>query len=169
MARLMAASQRGDRQAYDALLTLMETILRRYFRKRISECAVDDLIQETLIAIHTKRASWDPRRPFLPWLTVIARYRWIDHLRRHYRAAETQLDEATYAEDGEATIIARLGCARLLERLPPAQAAAIRTTRIDGLSVIEAAAVLGQSVSLVKINVHRGLKRLSLMVEDERT
>lgn len=167
LARLMIASQDGDSEAYDTLLTVTESLLRRYFRNRIVEHAVDDLIQETLISLHTKRATWDRRRAFLPWLTVIARYRWVDHLRRHYRAAESAIDETIGVESGEAAIVARFGCEQLLKQLPPTQAAAIRKTRIEGLSIIEAAAALGQSESLIKVNVHRGLKRLSLLVEAE--
>lgn len=167
LARLMAAGQNGDRQAYDTLLALTETLLRRYFRNRIADSAIDDLIQETLISLHEKRATWDRRRAFLPWLTVIARYRWVDHLRRDYRAATKALDETIGIESDETAIFARFGCEQLLQRLPPAQAQAIRKTRIDGLSIIEAASALGQSEALIKVNVHRGLKRLSLLIEAE--
>ena len=163
----MAAAQDGDRQAYDKLLALTETLLRRYFRNRIAESAIDDLVQETLISLHKKRATWDRTRAFLPWLTVIARYRWVDQLRRAYRTAARELDETIGIESDETAILARFGCEQLLQQLPPAQAEAIRKTRIDGLSTIEAAAALGQSEALVKVNVHRGIKRLSLLIEAE--
>lgn len=167
LARLMAAAQRGDRAAYRALLLLVGPLLGRFFRRRVADSALDDLVQDTLMAFHTKRDSWDPARPFLPWLCAIARYRWIDHLRRHYAAAEQALDDSPGIEDGEAAIIARLGCDQLLAHLPEPQAAAIRVTRIEGLSTTEAAARLGQSESLIKVNVHRGLKKLAALVEED--
>ncbi len=167
LARLMAAAQAGDRVAYRQLLGLCVPLLARFFKRRIAEAAVDDLVQETLMSVHRKLDTWDPDRRFLPWLAAIARYRWIDQLRRGYRAAETALDDDIGVASDETAIIARLGVERLLERLPAKQAAAIRATRIEGLSMAEASAMLGQSESLVAVNVHRGLKRLSMMVEDE--
>lgn len=167
LARLMVAAQAGDRVAYRRLLGLCVPLLERFFRRRIAEAAVDDLVQETLMSMHRKRDTWDASRRFLPWLAAIARYRWIDQLRRGYRAAETGLDEDISVDSGEAAIIARLGVDRLLGRLPMGQAAAIRAMRIEGLSVAEASVRLGQSESLIAVNVHRGLKKLALMVEDE--
>lgn len=167
LARLMLASQRGDRQAYLALLGLAVPLLQRFFRRRVAESALDDLVQDTLMALHRKRDSWDPSRPFLPWLSAIARYRWVDHLRRHYAAAEQELVDVHGVDSDEAGIFARFGCERLLSQLPAPQAAAIRVTRIEGLSTAEAAARLGQSESLIKVNVHRGLKKLASLVEED--
>jgi RNA polymerase sigma-70 factor (ECF subfamily) len=167
LARLMAQSQRGDRDAYRALLTLVGPLLGRFFCRRVADSALDDLVQDTLMALHRKRHSWDPSRPFLPWLSAIARYRWVDHLRRHYAAAEQALNDSHGIDSGESAIIARFGCDRLLGQLPEPQAAAIRATRIEGLSTAEASVRLGQSESLIKVNVHRGLKKLAAMVEEE--
>ena len=89
-------------------------------------------MQETPIALHTKRASWDPARPFLPWLAAIARYRWVDHLRRLYRADERELNEQMHGSDDEPTIAARISLDRLLGLLPPAQERAIALVRIKG-------------------------------------
>lgn len=75
LARLMAASQRGDRQAYSALLQAAHRWLRRYFARRVPPAQIDDLCQEVLMALHAKRATYDPQRAFLPWLAAIARYR----------------------------------------------------------------------------------------------
>lgn len=168
LSRLMAATQRGDKAAYRQLLGLCSILLRRFYLRRLPESALDDLVQETLLSLHRKRDSWDPARPFLPWLAAIARYRWVDHLRRVYARPEAALEDAFGVESGEAAIIARFGCDTLLAKLPPAQAAAIRATRIEGLSIAEASVALGQSESLVKVNVHRGLKRLAACVEDDR-
>lgn len=168
LARLMANSQRGDHDAYRALLALSIPLLQRFFRRQVPPSVVDDLVQDTLMSLHRKRESWDPTRSFLPWLLAIARYRWVDHLRRYYAAAEEELLDGHGADSGESAIIARLGCDRLLLQLPGAQANAIRATRIEGLSTSQAAERLGQSESLVKVNVHRGLKKLATLVEDEK-
>ena len=167
LARLMRAGQSGDRIAYRQLLALCLPLLHRFFRNRVPEGAVDDLVQETLMSLHGKRDTWDPARPFLPWLSAIARYRWVDHLRRVYARPEAELGDDFGVESGEAAIIARFGCDKLLARIPPAQAAAIRAVRIEGLSMAEAGARLGQSEGLVKVNVHRGLKRMAALVEDD--
>jgi RNA polymerase sigma-70 factor (ECF subfamily) len=167
LARLMVLAQRGDVSAYRQLLGLCAPLIRRFYARRLPDVALDDLVQETLMSLHRKRDSWDPSRPFIPWMAAIARYRWVDHLRQVYAAPEAELHDAFGIESGEAAIAARFGCHRLLAMLPPAQADAIRVTRIEGLSTAEAAARLGQSESLVKVNVHRGLKKLAALVEDE--
>jgi RNA polymerase sigma-70 factor (ECF subfamily) len=165
LARLMAMSQKGDRQAYATLLTECQHWLRRYYSRRIAPSQLDDLVQETLMALHSKLATWDPSRPFLPWMAAIARYRWVDHLRRLYRADECELDGEFAGADDEPAIAARISIDRLLGLLPDPQARAIALVKIEGLSVAEASAATGQSESLVKVNIHRGLKKLATMVE----
>lgn len=167
LARLMALSQHGDKQAYAALLEACQRWLRGYYSRRIAPSHLDDLVQETLIALHTKRASWDPARPFLPWLAAIARYRWVDHLRRLYRADEHELREELIGTDDEPAVAARISLDRLLGLLPPAQERAIALVKIEGLSIAEASAATGQSEALVKVNIHRGLKKLAHMIEKE--
>ena len=167
LAQLMAMAQDGDASAYRTLLAECQTWLVRYFARRIAPHAVDDLVQDTLISVHRKRASFDPARPFLPWLAAIARYRWIDQLRRHYRADETELNEAMVADPHDPAVLARIGIERLLAFLPPPQAAVIRLVKIDGLSIADAATRSGQSEALVKVNIHRGIKKMSSLVESE--
>ncbi|TAD74984.1 MAG: sigma-70 family RNA polymerase sigma factor [Sphingomonadales bacterium] len=167
LARLMSLSQAGDRQAYATLLEACQRWLRGYYSRRIAPSSLDDLVQETLIALHTKRASWDASRPFLPWLAAIARYRWVDHLRKLYRANEDELREELIGSDSEPEIAARLSLERLLALLPPAQERVIALVKIEGLSISEASQATGQSESLVKVNIHRGLKKLALMIEKE--
>lgn len=164
-ARLMVMSQKGDRQAYATLLSECQRWLSRYFSRRIAPAQLDDLVQDTLIALHKKLATWDPSRPFLPWLAAIARYRWVDHLRRLYRAGECELVTDFAGQDEEPAIAARISIDRLLGLLPDAQARAIELVKIEGLSIAEASHATGQSESLVKVNIHRGLKKLAHMVE----
>lgn len=166
LARMMRLSQAGDQAAYRALLGTVRDWLRRYFARRIAPAHVDDLVQDTLIALHAKRATYDPDRPFLPWLAAIARYRWVDALRRARHDAAIEESTATAASQEDA-VLARLSLSALIARLPPGQANAILLTRVEGRSVVEAARLCGQSETLVKVNVHRGLKRLALLVESE--
>lgn len=165
--RLMIASQGGDRRAYTVLLTEVQLWLERYFRRRVAPAQLDDLVQEVLLALHAKRATWDETRAFLPWLAAIARYRWIDHLRRVYRSAEDALEDHDSAEDSdEEAVLARMSLERLFVHLPQGQCEAIDLVKIKGLSVTEAAERSGQSESLIKVNIHRGLRKLSALVEE---
>lgn len=167
LSRLMAMAQQGDKLAYSTLLSECQRWLARYFSKRIAPAAVDDLVQETLVSLHRKRATYEASRPFLPWLAAIARYRWVDQLRKTYRADETELAGELAVASGELAIIARISIDRLFEQLPAKQAEVIRLVKIDGLSISEAAARTGQSEPLVKVNIHRGLKKLAALVERE--
>ena len=166
LTRLAGLAQRGDKQAYAALLGAAQLWLQRYLRRRTSPCQLDDLVQETLLSVHRKLASYEPSRPFTPWLAAIARYRFVDHLRQTYRRAEDELTaDLAVEESPEAEITARISLERLFEALPDAQQRAIALVRIEGLSIAEASQSTGQSESLVKVNIHRGLKRLAALVE----
>lgn len=166
LARLMAASQRGDRAAYRALLGDCRIWLSRYFARRIAPHQIDDLVQETLVSMHRKLSTWDSGRAFLPWLAAIARYRWIDALRRQKDEAELGEGDAVVGAEDDA-VNARLSLDRLLTHLPQGQAQAITLVKIEGASIAEAAHISGQSESLVKVNIHRGLKKLAALIESE--
>ncbi len=164
---LMIKSQGGDRLCYSSLLAEADKWLRRYFSGKINPAAVDDLVQETLISLHRKRSSYNPERPFLPWLAAIGRYRWIDSLRKIYRHEHGQLHEEMVADPQGESVTAKVSLERLLGMIPERQAEVIQLVKIEGLTIHEASAMSGQSESLVKVNIHRGLKKLSAMVEAE--
>jgi len=166
LARLMVAGQKGDKSAYNVLLSEAGLWLERYFRRRVPPHQLDDLVQDVLLALHNKRATYDPERPFLPWLAAIARYRWVDHLRKVYKHESDLLGDNDAVEDShEDAIAARVSLERLFVQLPKKQAEVIELVKISGHSVREAARRTGQSESLVKVNIHRGLKKLSALVE----
>ncbi|WBY16559.1 sigma-70 family RNA polymerase sigma factor [Erythrobacteraceae bacterium WH01K] len=166
MSHLMRKSQLGDKRAYAVLLDECAAWLQRNFPKRVPRHQLDDLVQDVLVSLHRKRASWDPDRAFMPWLAAIARYRWVDHLRRVYRSAEDELRDADAPHDSEEeAVMARMSLDRLFVQLPEKQADVIELVTIEGLSIAEAPRRTGQSESLVKVNIHRGLKKLSAMVE----
>lgn len=164
---LMVAAQGGDAAAYRRLLGAVRTWLHRYFSNRLPPAIVDDAVQDTLLAIHEKRHTFDPAQPFGPWLAAIARYKWIDRLRHMRRHATEPLDDTEAVEDhGEAVTTAR-ALERLLATLKPAQADAIRLVKLEGYSIDEASARTGQTQSLVKVNIHRGLGRLAALVRHD--
>ena len=162
---MMIAAQAGQAGPYRRLLAELRPWLVRYFARRLPPASVEDAVQETLIAIHTKRHTWQPDRPFGPWLAGIARYKWIDRLRAAARHAAGELPETLSTPDHEAAVISAAALHGLMASLKPAQADVIRLVKLDGLSIEEAAARTGQSVALVKVNIHRGLGRLARIVE----
>jgi len=165
--RLMRAGQAGDKAAYRTALSAAQDWLKRYFAKRIAPQMVDDLVQETLLSLHNKRASFDASRPFYPWLAAIARYRWIDMLRKLSKLPEEDVDAEPSIPSMEEPVVARLSIDRLMTQIPPAQANCITLTKVEGMSIAEVAAMTGQSESAVKVNIHRGLKKLAALVESE--
>jgi RNA polymerase sigma-70 factor (ECF subfamily) len=162
---LMAVAQRGEAAPYRRLLDELRPWLMRYFGRRLPPSAIEDAVQETLIAIHAKRHTFEPDRPFGPWLAGIARYKWIDRLRIAGRHAADELPETLSTPDHGAAVTSAAALEGLMARLKPAQADVIRLVKLDGLSIEEAATRTGQSVSLVKVNIHRGLGRLAKIVE----
>ncbi|MFK7831310.1 MAG: sigma-70 family RNA polymerase sigma factor [Congregibacter sp.] len=166
LAQLMCRAQQGDKNAYTVLLTEVQLWLERFFRRRCAPSQIDDLVQEVLIGVHNKRASYDPARPFLPWLAAIARYRWVDHLRRVYRNEEEALTDYDAPQVGEEeAIMARLSLDQMFVQIPRHQSQVIEWVKIEGLSVREAAKRGGQTEAAVKVNIHRGLKKLAALVE----
>jgi RNA polymerase sigma-70 factor, ECF subfamily len=123
---------------------------------------IEDLVQETLLAIHAKRETYDANQPLTSWLFAIARYKLIDRYRLQANRTMTALDEI-HEPASEAELdrhIARCDVATALEGLPAKQAAAIRCVKLEGRSVAEAAIMTGQSIPAVKVGIHRGLKKL---------
>lgn len=168
---MMVAGMDGDAATHGALLRLLVPMLRSFYRRRVrdGDDDIEDLVQETVIAIHTRRASYDRDRPFTAWLFAIARYKMVDHFRRRRRLVPIErLEDILVAEGFEDASLARLDVTRLLQKLPAKQAEAIRHTKIAGLSVAEAAEKAGIGESDVKVSVHRGLKALAARVRGER-
>ena len=173
---LMKAGLAGDAASYQTLLTRLSRVLRAYYRRKLgrsgrSESEAEDLMQETLLAIHTRRHTYDPAQPLLPWVYAIARYKLIDHLRRTRSSfSESPIEEAFEIQGRDDTVGAEsaFDLAKLLGRLPERMRTAIRQVKLEGLSISEAASRSGMSEAAVKVNVHRGLKALAEMVAREK-
>lgn len=157
------ASLAGDAAAYRQLLDQSAKWLRRFYARRIPAEMVDDLVQETLVAVHNRRDSFIPGRPYLPWLAAIARYKWIDALRSNKRHQADELIEAP-VEGHEAAVLSAMSVGRLLGKLRAGQAEAIRLVKLEGRSIKEASEFSGQSESLVKVNIHRGILAMRSML-----
>jgi RNA polymerase sigma-70 factor (ECF subfamily) len=162
---LMIAAQEGHGGAYQRLLTEIVDWLRQYFQRRLPHGDVDDAVQETLLAVHRRRHTYDPRYPLGVWLAAIAKRKWVDQLRIIGRRPTEELPEGLAVGDHEAAVTSASVLTRLLGELRPAQAQAIMLVKVQGYSIEEASRETGQSLSAVKMNIHRGLARLTSFVE----
>ncbi|HEX3919010.1 MAG TPA: sigma-70 family RNA polymerase sigma factor [Caulobacteraceae bacterium] len=167
---LMLLALDGDAAASNALLTALAPPLRRYFARRLGQDAaeVEDLVQETLIAVHTKRHTYDAHQPLTPWVYAIARYRLADHFRRNRRRGETALEDAgqLIAPGDFDAAEARRDLARLLEALPERQRRLVMDVKVEGRSIEETSARTGLSQSAVKVAVHRAVNALAKRFRD---
>ncbi|HJR56176.1 MAG TPA: sigma-70 family RNA polymerase sigma factor [Rhizomicrobium sp.] len=162
---LMIGGLDGDAAAYHALLRILVPLLRSFFGRRMFGATddVEDLVQETLVAIHARRGTYDRARPVSAWVYAVARHKMVDHFRRNRRTVSIEgLNDILQAEGFEDAAAARMDVGRLLNGLPAKQAQAIRATKVEGLSVAEAAKAAGISQVDVKVSVHRGLKALMM-------
>jgi len=164
----------GDATAYEAFLRHLSAYLRGYFRKRLLGLPdeVEDLVQETLLAVHNQRHTYDPGQPLTAWVYAIAKYKLVDLLRgraAHERKNEPLDDEHEMLAHNDADVAAaRLDLAKLLMQLPPRQRQPIIHMKLEGLSVVETARITGMSEAAVKVGVHRGLKALAAMIRTRR-
>ncbi len=171
----MVAGLDGNAASHKVLLTRLSGHLRGYFKGQLARTdrgAVDaeDLVQEVLIAIHTHRHTYDRSQLFTPWMYAIARYKFLDYLRRTKETArhapiEEEAEEVA-ARDDQATVESTLDLDRLLATLSPKARRAIQYVKLDGLSVSDAAARCGMSESAVKITIHRALKALGRQISE---
>ncbi len=171
---LMAQALAGDTRTYERFLLALAGHLRAFLRKRLGGLPddVEDLVQETLIAVHNHRHTYDAAQPVTAWLHAIAKYKLVDLLRRRSRheAYNDALDdehELIAARDDHAHE-ARRDLFKVLEQLPERQRTAIVCMKVEGLSVVETAQRTGMSESAVKVSVHRGLRALAARLRSER-
>jgi RNA polymerase sigma-70 factor (ECF subfamily) len=165
--KLMVLGNAGDTAAYHVFLKELSAHLRAFFRRRLLQLPdeVEDLVQETLLAVHNYRHTYDADQPLTAWIHAIARYKLADMLRRRnvHEALNDPLDDEIdlLVSSDEQAMDAKRDVAKLLAQLPDRQRLPIQYVKLDGLSVVEAARLTGMSESAVKIGVHRGLKTLA--------
>lgn len=171
---LLVRGLSGDAPAYHACLKELSAYLRAFLRRRLVGLPddVEDLVQETLLAVHNQRHTYDAGQPLTAWVHAIARYKLVDLLRRRSvrEALNDPLEDelAVFAAADTEAADAQRDLARLLEQLPDRQRLPIIHMKLEGLSVVETARLTGMSESAVKVGVHRGLKALALLIRSER-
>ena len=165
---LMARAQSGERETYRRLLDEITPYLRSLAASAHRDPRdIEDTVQDVLLCVHAIRHTYDPKRPFGPWLVAIARRRIVDRLRRQGR---TRLRETPLMPEHETSIAAEANYPEAsidanslrdaVERLPPGQREAIRLMKLQEMSLRQAAAVSGMSIAALKVATHRGLKNL---------
>lgn len=164
---LMRAALDGDANAYRRLLDELARALRTNIRAMLARSAqgnadVEDLVQETLLAVHLKRHTWDTALPFAPWANAIARYKVIDALRRRGVRTHVALDDVVETLASPPAEDSAMGDAeRLILRLDARQQTIVRGVSIDGRSTGDVARELDMSEGAVRVALHRALKRLA--------
>jgi RNA polymerase sigma-70 factor (ECF subfamily) len=171
--KLLISGLAGDAPAYHAFLQELSAHLRAFLRKRLARLPdeVEDLVQESLLAVHNQRHTYDAGQPLTAWVHAIAKYKLVDLLRR--RAKRELLtdpldDEIDFlcSSDSDAAD-ARRDLGKLLAHLPDRQRLPIVHMKLEGRSVAETARLTGMSESAVKVGVHRGLKALAAMIRSD--
>jgi len=159
----------GDAGAYRAFLDELASHLRAYLRRRLPRALedVEDILQETLLAVHNARHTYRVGEPLTAWVHAITRYKLMDFFRSHARreALHDSIgdDDLFVASDAEPAD-ARRDVGQLLETLPDRHRLPIQLVKLQGLSIAEAAACCGLSESAVKVGIHRGLKALAARI-----
>ncbi len=160
----MLAGLAGDARAHAKLLAALAPRLRLYFRRRLGDHAAEaeDLMQETLMVIHAKRATYDPARPLTPWVLAMARYKLIDSWRRRKSRPTSPLPEDDILPDDDRTdsLTAARDLDVLLSQLTERQRVVMRDVKLEGLSLQEVAGRRGMTLAAVKVTVHRALKAM---------
>lgn len=165
---LLRAANRGDERAYAAFLAAIAPIVRGVARSRgggLGTEACEDIVQETLLAIHLKRHTWREDAPVRPWLYAIVRYKVIDAFRARGRRVQVPIEafvDVLPAEPGPDPT-ERRDVERIVARLDPRSARIVRAIGLEGASVAELAASLEMTETAVRVALHRGLKKLAAM------
>lgn len=170
---LMRKAQAGDAGAYHLLLSEVATRMRRLVKRRapwLNPEDVEDIVQDILLSLHQGRATWDPARPFLPWIVAIARARLADNARRYMRRtridfavtelAETFCDTATNT-DAE-NVVNLVSVRKAMKTLTPAEQQAVELLRLREMTLSEAAEASGSTVAALKVAIHRAMRKMKI-------
>jgi RNA polymerase sigma-70 factor (ECF subfamily) len=171
----MREADAGDAKAYRHLLEAMTPFIREVIRRALRAAGpapadIEDITQETLLAIHLKRQTWDNERPIIPWIRAIARNKAMDYLRRRGHRNFVPIEDVAGmlpAPYDERAILER-DAERLLSALGGRQRAVVSAIAIEGLSIDAVAARERMSNVAVRVTLHRGLKALAVLFRKER-
>jgi len=172
---LLAAAQQGDAAAYRLFLVSVTPFVHALVRQRFWHAdGTEDVVQDVLLTVHRIRHTYEPGRPVKPWLAAITARRAIDAARRRGRIGAREVSDAITYEtfaDPEANKPHAGDTARALQRmtgaLSPAQQEALELVKLKEMSLTEASAVSGQSVASLKVNIHRAMKKMRLLLSKD--
>ncbi|NYS23888.1 sigma-70 family RNA polymerase sigma factor [Rhodobacteraceae bacterium 2376] len=168
---LMQRAQAGDAGAYHRLLSEVAARMRRLVQRRapwLKPEDVEDIVQDILLSLHQARSTWDPARPFLPWIVAIARARLADNARRYMRRMRIDLAAAELAEtfcdiptNSQAeTVVNLMSVRKAMHGLTPAEKQAVELLRLREMTLAEAAEASGSTVAALKVAIHRAMLRM---------
>jgi RNA polymerase sigma-70 factor (ECF subfamily) len=167
-AEQMRAANRGDGEAYRRVLEGLTPVLRAWVRRGLARYGsaqeeVEDVVQETLLALHLKRHMWDEARPLLPWVRAIAHNKLVDSLRRRGRHMHVPIEDVSdaLAVDEEPATLDGLASKRALALLHGRARDIVIAISVEGASAREVADRLGMTEGAVRVALHRALKSLA--------
>ncbi|MDJ0847980.1 MAG: RNA polymerase sigma factor [Myxococcota bacterium] len=167
----MRRANGGDADAYRCLLQEIGVVMQRYLQRRFGDSEfVEDCVQESLLAVHRARQTYDPRRSFRAWMFAIVRHKAIDLLRRRGTRGRFETTSEGQPEAVAAAVPApgaSLEAAELLRDLEPKYRDALVLTKLQGYSLADAASAAGVSVSAMKTRVHRAVRLVRKSLERE--
>ncbi|MEM7527225.1 MAG: sigma-70 family RNA polymerase sigma factor [Pseudomonadota bacterium] len=168
----MQSALDGDRRAYEAVLAAIAERTRAYAGSRLHRSGrgaeeVEDIVQDVLIAVHTKRETWQQGRPIGPWVDAIIRYKTVDALRRFGRRQTMVSDTFDHvaetmpapAQTRPLDLVGEVG--RHLSTLSQRERSVVSALGIDGMTIAACARRLGISEGAVRVAFHRGIARLA--------
>lgn len=163
LARLLRRAVGGDERAYREFLARAAALVRGLARRKV-EGGVDpeDIVQETLLAVHMKRHTWRHDAPVLPWLFAIARYKLVDAFRRRGRQFDIGVEDiGEIPAEPESETVSDWEVGRILDTLSPGQRSVVAAISIDGRSISETARIFGMTETAVRVALHRGLAAIA--------
>ena len=178
LAALMRAARKGDDEAYRRLLLLVASWLRAVVARGLAAAGrpnadCEDIVQETLLAMHLKRDTWDETQPLQPWLRAIARHKLVDHLRRRGFTDHVDIEDHSDTLAAPAPAAAEEGSAldtrQMLASLPECQRRIVEGISIEGQSARDVGVRMGMSEGAVRVMLHRALRALADAYRKDRT
>jgi RNA polymerase sigma factor (sigma-70 family) len=170
---LMRSAMMGDEAAYRAFLKAVTPAIRAAARRNLARYSLaaadaEDVVQDTLLAIHIKRQTWDQDRPIGPWIAAIARNKFIDLMRRRGRAVQVPIEDVApslVAEEAGAPL-ETYEVHRMLENLNEKQRSVVRSLAIEGASVRQTAERLNMTEGAIRVTLHRAVKALAVIYRE---
>ncbi|WP_029003161.1 sigma-70 family RNA polymerase sigma factor [Azorhizobium doebereinerae] len=166
--QMMLAAHAGDRSAYEQLLREIAPAVRVVVRRRFASFGMathdaEDVVQDTLLAVHLKRQTWRTTDPLGPWLWTIARNKLVDHLRRRGRRVEVPIEDfaETLSAPEERPGADAADVERHLALLPEKQRAVLKAVAVDGASIGDTARHMGMTAGAVRVALHRAFAGLA--------